>query len=87
METHAYRPQSAADAVVTQGERINNVVPLLETGRFNLKPRADEVEAAKALLSHATELRTALSALEGMAEAVIFKAEKRRETLLDGFLE
>lgn len=86
MEHHTYKPQSAVDAVITQGERINNLVPLLEGGRFNLAPTADELEAAKALLSHASELRTALSALEGMAESISYKAEKRKEALLDGFL-
>lgn len=84
---HTYNPQSAADAVITHGERINNLVPILEKGRFHLAPSADEVETARALLSHASELRTALSALEGMAEAVSYKAEKRKEALLDGFLE
>jgi len=87
MEKHSYKPQSAADAVVTQGERINNLVPLLDSGRFNLRPTSDEVEAARALISHASELRTALAALEGMAEAVSYKAQKRKEALLDGFLE
>lgn len=87
MEKHAYKPQSAADAVVSQAERINNLVPLLDSGRFSLAPTSDEVDAARALISHATELRTALSALEGMAEAVLYKAEKRKEALLNGFLE
>jgi hypothetical protein len=86
MGKHAYKPQSAADAVVEQADRINNLIPLLDAGRSSLAPHADEVEAAKALISHASELRTALSALENMAEAVIFKTEKRKEALLDGFL-
>lgn len=86
MDKHAYKPQSAADAVITHGERINNLIPLLESGRFNLRPTSDEVESARALISHANELRTALSALESMAETISFKAEKRKETLLDGFL-
>jgi hypothetical protein len=87
MGKHAYNPQSAADAVISQAERINNLVPLLEAGRFSLAPTADEAEAAKALVSHANELRTALTALESMAETVTFKTEKRKEVLLDGFLE
>jgi len=86
MGKHAYKPQSAADAVVEQADRINNLIPQLEWGRFSHTPNAEEVEGAKALISHASELRTALSALENMAEAVIFKAEKRKEALLDGFL-
>jgi hypothetical protein len=87
MSMHQYNPQSASDAVISQAERINNVIPLLETGRFGLKPTADETDAARALLAHASELRTALSALENMAETVVFKADKRRETILDGFLQ
>lgn len=87
MGKHAYNPQSAADAVISHGERINNLIPSLEAGRFNLAPTSDEVEAAKALISHADELRTALAALESMAETVLYKTEKRKEALLDGFLE
>lgn len=87
MEQHSYNPQSAADAVVEQGNRINNLIPLLASGRFSLAPNADEVEAAKALTSHADELRTALSALESMAETVAYKADARKDRLLDGFLK
>ena len=86
MEKHSYNPQSAADAVVSQGERINNVIPLLDKGRSSVVPDGDAVESARALLSHADELRTALSALENMAEAVLFKAEKRKEALADRLL-
>ncbi len=86
MGKHAYNPQSAADAVINHGERINNVIPSLESGRFNLAPTSDELDSAKAILRHASELRTALTALEGMAETVLYKGEKRKEALLDGFL-
>lgn len=87
MGKHTYNPQSAADAVVEQAERINNLIPVLNTGRSSLAPNADEVETARAIHAHAAELRIALSALESMAEAITFKAEKRKEVLLDGFLE
>lgn len=103
MQQHEFTPQNASDEMLRQAEKIDNLVPTLtEWRRRESEAIADtmrtgkplqgytqesHVSIARGIHTHAAELRRALAVLEANAERIIETDRKRKEAILNGFLE
>ena len=76
MQAHTFKPQAASDEILRQADKIDNLIP-----------RLDNHETARALLSHTSALRVALTALESKSEALIKQAEEHKAATLERFFD